>query len=287
MTREQAKNWAAILGQLPYRMWLTQVWTIVRLDLKRNLFTWRALWVYFLAFAPTWIIGLHAVVARGNHSMSEDTTIFAGIFQFYYLRLGIFFGMLGIFTRLIRGEMVERSLHYYLLAPVRREVLLVGKFVAGTVRALIIFVSAIYISFMLMYLHFGSAGEQYISDGPGRFQMLSYLLITMLACVAYGAIFLLFSMLLKNPTPLALLLMGFEAVSSILPPFLQKFSVASYLRQIMPITVPGEGIFALLTVNIEPVPAWAAVTGVLVLTAAIVAVSCYRIRSLEISYTTE
>ncbi len=51
--------------------------------------------------------------------------------QLYYVRLGIFFGCLGIFSRLIRGEMIERSLHYYLLSPVRREVILLSKFFRG------------------------------------------------------------------------------------------------------------------------------------------------------------
>src|SRR6185369_16632962 len=96
-------------------------------------------WVYFLAFAPTAIIMLHGLFDRGRGRMDEDTMVMAAIFQFYYLRLGIFFGAVGIFTRLIRGEMVERSLHYYLLAPVRREVLLVGKFLAGTIRAVTLF----------------------------------------------------------------------------------------------------------------------------------------------------
>jgi hypothetical protein len=44
----------------------------------------------------------------------------ASIVQLYYIRLGVFFGCLGIFSRLIRGEMIERSLHFYLLSPVRR-----------------------------------------------------------------------------------------------------------------------------------------------------------------------
>ncbi len=284
---EQITNFKNNLLAQPWRLWIRQVWTIVRLDLRRNLLTWRALWVYFLAFAPTAIIALHALVDRHHHAMAEDTTVLAAIFQFYYLRLGIFFGTLGIFTRLIRGEMIERSLHYYLLAPIRREVLLVGKFIAGAIRSLILFESAVYLAFMLMYLHFGSAGEQYIFDGPGKFELLSYLSITALACIAYGSIFLLFSMLLKNPAPLALLLMGWEAISSILPAFLQRFSVASYLRQLMPITVPGQGIFALLTVNVEPISPTAAVIGVLLLTSAVVAVACLRIRTLEISYTTE
>ena len=270
-----------------WRIWLTQVWTIVRLDLKRNLLSWRSLWIYFLAFAPTVIIALHALIDRHRHSMSEDTIVLAAIFQFYYVRLGIFFGTLGIFTRLIRGEMIERTLHYYMLAPVRRETLLIGKYIAGVLRAVILLGAAIYIDFMLMYMHFGSAGEQYIFDGPGKAQLAAYLTVTVLACLGYGAVFLLLSILLKNPIPAALLLMGWEGISLILPATLQRLSIAAYLRPLMPVPVPAEGVFALLTVQSEPVPGWLAVVGIVVLTASVLALCCYRIKSLEISYTTE
>jgi hypothetical protein len=55
----------------------------------------------------------------------------------------------------------------------------------------------------------------------------------------------------------------------------------------MPITVPGEGIFALLTVQTEPVAAWLAVLGLTILIVVVLAYSCFRIRRLEIRYTTE
>ena len=254
----------------------------------RNLFTLRSFWVYLLAFAPTGIIIIHTLFSNFRYeSMSDDTQVLAGIFQFYYLRLGIFFGALGIFTRLIRGEMIERSLHYYLLAPVRREVLLLGKFIAGSVRALILFETAVFMSFWLIYSPFGAAGHQYIFDGPGAHELTAYMGITALAVLGYGAVFMLFSMVFKNPAPAALIFMGWEAISSILPAFLQHFSITSYLKQLLPVSVPAEGIFALLTVNTEPVPAWASVTGALILTLGVLAVSCYLMRTLEISYTTE
>jgi hypothetical protein len=272
----------------PWRLWFTQLRAMVRLENGRNLFSWRGAWVYFLAFAPTFIIFIHTVASRNrNDSMSQDTNILAGIFQFYYLRLGIFFGTLGIFTRLIRGEMIERSLHYYLLAPVRREILLLGKFIAGSVRSLLLFETAVLASFVLMYMRYGEAGRQYIFDGPGLSQLLAYMLITALACMGYGAIFLLFSMLMKNPAPAALVFMGWEVISSVLPSLLQRFSVAAYLKHLMPVSVPAEGIFTLLTVNTEPVPAWLAVVGALLLTTAVLIVSCWRMRTLEISYTTD
>jgi hypothetical protein len=42
-----------------------------------------------------------------------------------------------------------------------------------------------------------------------------------------------------------------------------------------------------LTVNTEPVSAWIAVLGLLVLIVVVLAYSCYRIRTLEIRYSTE
>ncbi len=270
----------------PWSLWSRQLGSIVALENRRNLFTWRAWWIYFLAFAPTVIVMLHALVDR-NSRLDQDTVILAGIFQFYYVRLAIFFGCLGIFTRLIRGEMVERSLHYYLLSPVRREVILLGKFVAGAIRSILLFGSAVFLTFVFIYVADGPAGKAFVFDGPGQAHLTAYLTITALACVAYGAIFLLFSMLFKNPIPAALLLMGWEFISSILPPFLQRFSVTAYLRQIMPVAVPGEGIFALITVAVEPIPEWVAMTGALMLTTAVLVLCCWRVRTLEISYSSE
>ena len=72
-----------------------------------------------------------------------------------------------------------------------------------------------------------------------------------------------------------------------MPSLLQKISVASYLRHLMPISVRGDGIFALLTVNTEPVAGWVAALGLLLLIAVVLTYSCFRIRRLEIRYTTE
>ena len=275
----------------PWSLWWIQGLRLTRIEVKRNLFSWRASWIYFLAFIPTFIILIHVLVDRNfRHypsSMSEDTGILAGIIQLYYIRLGVFFGCLGIFSRLIRGEMIERSLHFYLLSPVRREVLLLSKFAAGSISALLLFGTAILADFTLMYAGFGAAGHDYVFNGPGLGQLGAYLVIIALACLGYGAVFLLLSMMFKNPAPAAMLVLGWEAINPVLPSLLQKISVAAYLRHLMPVNVAAEGIFALLTVQTEPVSGWAATLGLLVLIAAVLFYSCYRIRTLEIRYTTE
>jgi len=219
--------------------------------------------------------------------MNDDTNVLAAIIQLYYIRLGVFFGCLGIFSRLIRGEMIERSLHFYLLSPVRREVLLIAKFVAGSITAVLLFGSAVIADFALMYAGFGTAGRDYIFNGAGLGQLEAYLAIIVLACLGYGAVFLMLSMMFRNPIPAAMLVLGWETISPVLPSLLQKFSVTSYLHHLMPVRVAAEGILALLTVETEPVSGWAATGGLLLLIAVVLCYSCYRIRKLEIRYTTE
>ncbi len=274
------------LASKPWRLWMTQLRTITRTELSKNFFTRRGIWIYFLAFGPTCIAALHGVFNR-NAQVQHDTEAMAAIFQFFYLRLAIFFGCMGIFTRLIRGEMIERSLHFYLLAPVRREVLVLGKFISGVITAISFFGLGIASSFVLIYLASGPAGVQYMFDGPGMGQIETYLGITLLACIGYGAIFLTLSMIFKNPIVPGIVLLGWETINPILPSLMQKLSVIFYLRHLMPVDVPAEGVFALLTVVTEPVPAWAASFGIIILTAAVLVFACYRSRRLEISYTTD
>lgn len=288
MMMEALNNFLRDLARQPWSLWWIQARRLIRIEVRRNLFSWRAGWIYFLAFIPTFILFIHFIVDTHHPSwMSDDTNVLANVVQLYYIRLGVFFGCLGIFSRLIRGEMIERSLHFYLLSPVRRELLLLCKFVAGSISAVLLFGSAMIADFALMYAGFGAAGRDYVFNGPGLGQLEAYLAIIVLACLGYGAIFLLLSMIFRNPTPAAMLFLGWEAINPVLPSLLQKLSVASYLRHLMPVSVSAQGIFALLTVETEPVSAWAATLGLLLLIAAVLFYSCYRIRTLEIRYTTE
>ena len=92
------------LMQQPWGLWWLQARRVTRIEVRRNLLTWKAWWVYFLAFIPALIILLHTVLDHHPSSeIADDTEVLAGIVQVYYIRLGVFFGCLGIFSRLIRG----------------------------------------------------------------------------------------------------------------------------------------------------------------------------------------
>jgi len=141
----------------------------MRMELARTLTLWGSLRLLFLAFAPAFIIAAHAIQDR-HCNLQEETLVLGGIIQLYYVRFGIFFGCLGIFVRLVRGELAERTLHYWFLAPVRREVLVVGKFVAGVLTTVLVFGAGILTSFWLMYVHF-DAGQDFVLNGPGLAQL--------------------------------------------------------------------------------------------------------------------
>src|SRR6266478_56452 len=186
----------------PWQLFAAQISVLVRNEVRRNLFTRRRIWIYLLALVPVLMILTHTIIDRNNirtAQIEEDTQVLAGIVQLYYFRLGIFFACMGIFTWLFRGEMVERTLHYQFLAPVRKEVLVVGKFLAGAVISIALFEAAVFASFYLTYSRLGSTGRSYVFDGPGLSQLGGYLLVTALACLGYGAVFLALSLLFKNP----------------------------------------------------------------------------------------
>src|SRR5262249_45935356 len=91
-----------------------------------------------------WELEFEADILQSKRSwplldFDADQRVLAGGFQYFYLRLAVFFGCLGIFMNLFRGEMLDKTLHYWFLAPARREVLLAGKYLAGLIAAALIF----------------------------------------------------------------------------------------------------------------------------------------------------
>ena len=267
-----------------------QLGTIIRLELGKNLRSWRGLWLFLLALLPVLPIGLHSLAAMLNpsgnqHLFDEDTSVLAGIFQLYYLRLGIFFGCLGLFTRLFRGEMMERSLHHYLLSPVRRELLTLGKFLAGLIISVTTFGTAVVLAFVLMYLHHGAEARAFVLSGPGLGHLGSYLLITVLACLGYGALFLLLGLLARNPILPAVPILVWESINHILPASLKFVSVVFYLEPLLPVEVPPSNeVLSFFAVPADPVSVYIALPGLVLVSSAILLAACLRARRTEINY---
>jgi hypothetical protein len=288
--QESAARAQSGLKEQPWRLFASQISVLVRTEVRRNLFTRRRIGFHLLAWIPVLFLLAHNIFNRRDIDPSQienDTLVLAGVIQLYYFRLGIFFACMGIFTWLFRGEMVQRTLHYQFLVPVRKEVLVIGKFLAGAIISIVLFETAVFACFCLTYSRFGSAGRFYVFDGPGLGQLGSYLLATALACLGYGAVFLTLSLLFKNPIIPGAMLLGWETIAPIFPSWAQRLSVTFYLKHLCPVNLPIEGPLAIFTIVAEPVSPVVAVIGLLCLTVAILVLSCFLIHRLEITYTAE
>jgi hypothetical protein len=352
--------------------WLSQVRTVIGLEIRKTFFSRRGLWVYMLALAPAMLWFVHSVNAireqarwkelaqeqtkvsaaalrsinegmskeeieaklgepyakssrvgrRGDevgfyrytdgesdvmiimvngkvtninrqepYTISRDSLNFATVFQFFYLRFAIFFGCVGIFTNLFRAEMLEKSLHFYLLSPIRREVLLVGKYLAGLIATVTIFTTGTALQLLAVAWHFEPGVlKEYLANG-GWGEAGAYLGVTALACLGYGSVFLTAGMLFRNPIIPAVVVLQWELANLFLPGFLKKISVIFYLQSLCPVLAPPDQDvplpLRLISSAAEPVGAVAAITGLAIVTLAVLAFAANQARRLEINYSTD
>jgi hypothetical protein len=231
-------------------------------------------------------------MSRGRLTFGQNSYIFAGVFQFFFIRLAVFFGCLGIFVNLFRGEMLDKSLHYYLLSPIRREVLLAGKYLAGVLAASVIFTASTVLQMMAMFSAFDSNTiSRYFNQDHGLSQVAAYLGVTVLACIGYGSVFLGAGLLFRNPIFPAAAVLIWEAANPLLPALLKKFSVIYYLKSLCPVQIPIDpgmpALLKMLVSNGDPISTYLAVFGLLALAVLALWASSLKIRRLEINYTTE
>ncbi|HYE75041.1 MAG TPA: hypothetical protein VEF04_16995, partial [Blastocatellia bacterium] len=177
-----------------WSLWFRQIAGILRLEARKNFIGKRALPMYILASVP---VLLMALLAFTEDAMQKDvrinfakaSEIFANIHEGLILRNVIFFGCAWIFMNLFRGEVVDKSLHYYFLSAVRREVLVAGKYLSGLLATSFMFLYTTAGSLLFLLWPRGLQGSlDLIFQGPVFKQITTYLLITILACIGYGAL---------------------------------------------------------------------------------------------------
>jgi hypothetical protein len=227
----------------------------------------------------------------GPETLAKGSLMFATTFQTYFLRLAVFFGCVGIFVNLFRGEMLDKSLHFYLLTPMRREVLLAGKYLAGLLATTIIFTASAGLQLLAMLWRFDHAIVAEYFAGPGWKEIFSYLAVTSLACVGYGSVFLAAGMFFKNPIIPTAIVLVWEGVNVFLPAVLKKVSLIFYLQSLCPVVAPPDvklpPIWKLLISTTDPVNPTVAVIGILVFTCLVLFAAGIRARKLEINYSAD
>jgi ABC-type transport system involved in multi-copper enzyme maturation permease subunit len=266
----------------PRNRWRQQLAAIVRLELRKT-FPLRTLFALaLLALAPVGVLGMRVMFFHHDqNAVGDATSAFARLFQDFSLRFIVCLGCAAVFGNLVHREQLDRTLHYYLLTPVRRELLTVGKYLAGLIVAVAVLGLSTVVSFFIAYAPFDDrAFSRFLVPGPGLGQLLAYVAVTVLACAAYGAVFLAFGTFVRNPVLPALAVLTWEGLHSVLPATLQHLSVVHYLLALCPIHLQT-GLFMVLT---DPPSAWLAVPVLILLAALGVGLAARRVRSVQIQY---
>ncbi len=203
--------------------------------------------------------------------------------RFYVLQLRfiVYFGCAFLFVKSFRGEILDRSLHYTLLAPVRRDVLTVGKYLgalASTWALLLPSTAALVTAFY--WAHGLDRGLAALVSGRGIAHLAAYLAATALACIGYGALFFLAGLFFRNPMVPAAAYLGFEVLAPFMPAVLRLFSVAQHLRAVLPVPISLGPMSAVGS----PTPAPVAALLLLVVAILAVGLAAWKARRLEIEY---
>lgn len=267
-----------------WALWVRQIGAIFRLEIEKNFLGRRSILIYLIALLPLFPLLIFTLVTppgREWQDINQYNMLYAILYNGLIVRTVVFFGSAWIFMNLFRGEIVDRSLHYYFLSAVRREVLVVGKYFSGLVTSIILFTATTVVAMLLLFLpHVYSQSVRFFMEGRGLSHLLTYAGITMLACVGYGAFFLVVGLFVRNPIIPAVLLYFWEWLNFLLPPVLKKISVIHYLNSLVPVPI-SEGPFAVVA---EPTPAYIAIPSMLVVTLLVLILAAYRIRHMEIRY---
>jgi ABC-type transport system involved in multi-copper enzyme maturation permease subunit len=274
-----------------WSLWMRQIRAILGVEIWKNFWGKRALLIYALAAVPALLTFLLAVVdvEGGGADIRTKWPQAQQVFAFFIydgliLRTVVYFGCAWIFMNLFRGEVVDKSLHYYFLCALRREVLVAGKYLSGLVASVTLFsLTTVGSLFFLYYARGYSASMDFLFSGPGLGQCLSYVGITILACAGYGAVFMVIGLFFRNPIIPALLAYGWEWANFLMPPLLKKISIIHYLHSLLPIPV-SEGPLATL---VDPTPAYVSIPSMLLFTAIVLTLASIRIRRMEIRYGAE
>jgi ABC-2 type transport system permease protein len=201
-----------------------------------------------VAVAVRLIVEMGGTLPRVNRNVIDGQTIFGLIIWAFFVRfsvpvLAVFYG-----TSLIADEVEDKTITYLFSRPIRREAVLLGKYLAYLVCTLAVVLPAVVLVWALVVPLGGSLGAGFTS-------MLKDLGILGAGLAVYGALFALVGARLRRPLVVGLVFVfGWESVVLALPGTFSRFTVAYYLQGLVPHAMPGDTLVALLQTAFQTPP---------------------------------
>lgn len=203
-----------------------------------------------LAALPVALAILLAIVisTKGTPPLTEIKAVFQGLLRVLYLQFILFF-VANIFGfAVMRQELDDRTLHYLLLQPVSRWVLVAGKLAAYLVLSTGVCVISLWLTYFILTVPtYGVRALMIDLFVQGRFlSLLKESGVAFLALLAYGTLGMLMGSFFKSGI-YALILLAWEAGLPYLPSTLKLWTIMHYLQSLLPERqLAHRGIFELL-----------------------------------------
>lgn len=280
-----------------WHRWTAQSWAVALHEFRRLRHGRHALGRLLLISVPVVFALLVAAVLTGqaDHAFSEPLVIhgerravgaellqIARLFRFLNLPFVVFMATASLFANLYSSEIADRTLHHLFLLPVRREIITIGKYVAGVVVAFLTALVAWLLAMgILVSIHGAPAAISWALSLTGLKHVAAYATMLFLATAAYGALFLAIGALFRSPSLVAAAFWGWEQLTIFLPTGFKRFSIIQWVTSFMPMSVTTDSMFATLGDPEHPAVA------VLVLAATVilcVAAATWRARHIQVSY---
>ena len=187
--------------------------------------------------------------------------IMAFYLQFLILILALFFG-----TSVCSEELEGKTLTYLTTRPVAKSAIILGKYGAYMLLLILMVTVGVLASFLILNI-------DNLQDGSAYRILFRDLGVLILGLVCYSAFFTFIGTFLKKSILFGLIFsFGWENVIQYFPGTTQKFTIAHYIKSLLP--APTTGRFSFLLFRLEPTSTGMAILMLLLFTAGFLALAC-------------
>ncbi len=188
----------------------------------------KTVFMLIVTFFPVLLAAYYRI--SGSEASISPEHAFSQIMIFFLLFISIlvalFYG-----TAVIADEIDNKTITYLFMRPIRKHLIILGKFAAYILGVFLILIPPMLFTFLIIVTH-----SKMPSDFAHSLSLFTQrLCVVLLSLTVYGAIFTFFGTWLRRPVLLGLLLaFGWEKIALIVPGTIRKFSVAHYLLSVFP-----------------------------------------------------